>query len=87
MGVRDRVHNLLEIGSTISSIKVEEGKADEPVSVKSVNEWFEDKREQVLCFGCKRMAISTGKNRKALFDQLPEVVLANCARVIAAEGI
>ena len=56
LGVRDKITNLLEVSSTIKSIhhSGEESKVD---TVQSPDEWFKTDLEQVLCFGCKRMAI------------------------------
>lgn len=68
-GVRDKLNNLLEIGTTIRSIS--DGKVSEQVT--SEEEWFQTEAERTLCFGCKRMALESSD--KAHFLQLlPEFV-------------
>ena len=67
-GVRDSINNLLEVGSTIKSIKVNPEKVEQtsfitknndiPTSVESEKDWFKSELEQTLCFGCKRLVIS-----------------------------
>lgn len=80
LGIRDKINNLLEIGSTIKSVKInkeEEQKKefitqtkDEPVCYKNEKEWFVNDIEQVLCFGCKRICISS-LDRQKFIDMLP----------------
>ena len=57
-GIRDKVNNLLEIGSTIKRIIPKEDGTNEVESIKSSDEWLSSEFEHVFCFGCKRMAIS-----------------------------
>ena len=77
------MNNLLEIGSTIKSIK-RDG-LEKPVieTVESVDDWFRNKSteedddedvpiEKVFCFGCKRMCIETKpESREAFVKNLP----------------
>lgn len=80
---------MLEVGSTIQRIEVaaEESKgdqfitnsADKIISVGDQQQWFPTNLEKTLCFGCKRLAISA-KNKDALIELLPAVVLANGQR-------
>jgi len=86
LGVRDSINNLLEVGSIIKSIQVSKEERDPdqfitktkdvPAAVQSAEEWFPDQLEQVLCFGCKRLAISA-RNRSELLQLLPDVVKVN----------
>jgi len=70
LGIRDKINNLLEVGSTIKSIEVSSQTApgekpsfitdskDKPISVHSSQEWFPSPIQQSVCFGCKRLIIS-----------------------------
>ena len=96
LGVRDQINNLLEIGSTISSIEISEATFevkpsfitdlhDKPIAIKSTDEWFPEKLTQVVCFGCKRMCISA-KNRNKLLDIIPDVVKINAELIWQQEN-
>lgn len=75
MGVRDKVGNLLEMGSTIKRIG-EGGVLD---SITCPEDWLEGASPQLaqaLCYGCKRIFISVGTlEKRALFASiLPQIV-------------
>ena len=75
LGIRDEITNLLEVGSIIKSINIE-GDKNIPVALTSQEDWFDTPVEKTMCFGCKRMAISSLD--KAIFiDNLPSVVKYN----------
>jgi hypothetical protein len=80
LGVREPIHNLLEVGSTIKEIVVKENEKDSAISVSDGKEWFESRVEEVLCFGCKRMVLSAVKRRE-LMELMPRVVVENGKRV------
>ena len=57
LGPRDKINNLLEVGSTIKSIsKTPDGQAKFE-SVQSSDEWFGTQIEKAFCFGCKRLCV------------------------------
>jgi len=74
---------LLEVGSTIKRINVQEGCPDEPVSLTTSSEWFESQIEQQFCFGCKRMAISAS-NKSLFLESLPKIIKHNA--IVAMQG-
>lgn len=76
-GVRDKINNLLEMGSIIKSIKVHPDGTNEPQAIQSSNEWLSAEIEQAFCFGCKRMGIMA-KQKDMFVQLLPEVIKANC---------
>ena len=90
LGPRDKLNNLLEIGSTIKSIKREPGQPVVVESVQSADEWFStgdsEERdmppiESILCFGCKRLCIETKSRNRAIFlANLPEFVHRSARR-------
>ena len=84
MGVRDQITNLLEMGSTIKSVDPDTGAVK---CIERPEEWLEGGAEElgrILCFGCKRMIISS-KHRKTLVDLIPMVVRENVKRALASE--
>ena len=78
LGIRDPINNLLEVGSTIKRIEVTKD-GNIPFAVESSDEWFKGDLERVMCFGCKRLAISA-KDQDKLMKLLPKVVLVNGCR-------
>jgi ribosomal protein S27E len=91
LGVRDPINNLLEVSSTVQSIKKDSEGNIQINAVKSENEWFSSQTEQVLCFGCKRLLIEVrgGSNDLAItqkfLDLLPDVIKVNAERTFVAE--
>jgi len=82
-GIRDDINNLLEMGSTIKSIKINEDGTNEVESIKSSADWLSSELEQAFCFGCKRMGIMATK-KDVFVDLLPNVVKTNCHRTLSA---
>ena len=80
-GIRDVVNNLLEIGSTIKRVIVNEDGSNEVETIKSSSEWLNCDFENAFCFGCKRMAITAIK-KETFVELLPPVVIANCKRTL-----
>ena len=77
MGVRDKVNNLLEVGSVISAIEVGPD-GDKPVLHTSESDWLLADIQHAFCFGCKRMSLSGDKEAMKVFvAHLPPVVKDN----------
>jgi len=76
-GIRDEINNLLEMGSTIKSIKIMESGENEVETIKSSSEWLGTPLAQAFCFGCKRMTVQA---EGEFMDALPDVVKANAQR-------
>jgi len=73
MGLRDEVNNLLEMGSTIKSVNIDESTGHSSfTSIKSPEDWLTGAETQgnVLCFGCKRLLISSS-SRSKIVEGLP----------------
>jgi hypothetical protein len=85
-GVRDRTNNLLEMGSTIKSIKLNEDGTQEVVSIKNSSEWLSNELQSAFCFGCKRMSISA-KNKQSFFDLLPDIIKENCHKTLQSSPL
>jgi hypothetical protein len=69
--VKDEIKNLLEVGSTISHIRVgSDGKLNVDL-VKSSDDWFKTAFEKLLCFGCKRLFIESS-DKSRLYESLPD---------------
>ncbi|CDW91371.1 UNKNOWN [Stylonychia lemnae] len=81
-GIRDKINNLLEMGSTIKSIKIKEDGTNEVESIKSSSDWLSSELEQAFCFGCKRMGIMASK-KEQFVEFLPAVVKTNCHRTLS----
>ena len=91
MGVRDEVNNLLEMGSTIKRISLNpDGTFAGVQAISKPEEWLEGAESfgRALCFGCKRMVISsyTIEKRTKFLSLLPKVIMQNCERLNIAEG-
>jgi len=95
-GPRDKINNLLEIGSTIKSIKRgAPGTAPQIEIVQSADDWFVsgDQEgqdgppiESAFCFGCKRLCIETKpQNRGAFISRLPQFIKDNAMRSLASD--
>ena len=79
-GPRDKINNLLEIGSTIKSIKRVPGEAPQIEYVQEADDWFTSDQgqeqagsqpiEKAFCFGCKRLCIETSPDKRGTFTAL-----------------
>ena len=85
LGLRDKVNNLLEIGSTIKHITHKPGEPSTVESIVSSDEWLMNENEKTFCFGCKRMAIMS-TNKSEFSKLLPSVVNTNAQRILENEN-
>ena len=97
LGPRDKINNLLEIGSTIKAIRrpdhssATDAAAPEIESVQTADDWFRSSPDEVpiekaFCFGCKRLCIETKPEKRAQFiSLLPGFVKANAQRTLASD--
>ena len=85
-GPRDKINNLLEVGSTIKAINKTEDGQIQFVSVKSSDEWFSTQIEKAFCFGCKRLCVETDNSKvgdkSAFIELLPQFIKDNAIRAL-----
>lgn len=93
LGPRDKLNNLLEIGSTIKSIQRTGGPGSAPQvqTVDCADDWFRTNADEVpiesaFCFGCKRLCIETKTDKRSEFiANLPDFIHANARRSLDSD--